>query len=413
MSNKQRIAEFIATLVETRVKMTLAAFFVAIHAKFYSNYDISFMEYFLELTEHEGEFVVLHEKLIEYGIMTSCRSSNVKTKLDALGLIEDEDFSLLLDIQQQWEGSRGAKHVNIYMLTPEAFKTCLMRARRYPNQTVDPTAYSKYYLLLEKIHKFYTDYEKLLIAKELEDNKKELVETQQKLEEAEFIRAYEEDVYKRLVINNIPIEPTEVLYIATSKPYANTNFFKVGGTQSVKHLSGRLSTYNTGLVQKDEFFYTNTYLVCNFREMEKRTESLLYRFRDKKTKEIYVIHYDDLVYVIEYIISHANDEIEEINRKLDVFIRNLNLKTRKPAIVKPIAIPQISIQEEIPDEVTHIHPKYTEIENHVISLNPDTRIVNAKDIFDFLKIKTGRRGLYPILAEIMAIHLPQAKMVKY
>jgi len=36
------------------------------------------------------------------------------------------------------------------MLTPEAFKNCLMRARKYPNQKVDPKVYSRYYLLLEK-----------------------------------------------------------------------------------------------------------------------------------------------------------------------------------------------------------------------------------------------------------------------
>jgi hypothetical protein len=27
---------------------------------------------------------------------------------------------------------------NLYMLTPEAFKTCLLRARRRPKQQVDP-----------------------------------------------------------------------------------------------------------------------------------------------------------------------------------------------------------------------------------------------------------------------------------
>jgi len=52
------------------------------------------MKYFLELTEHEGNFVVHHEKLVEYGIMSSKRSSHVKVKLDALELIEDIDYSL-------------------------------------------------------------------------------------------------------------------------------------------------------------------------------------------------------------------------------------------------------------------------------------------------------------------------------
>ena len=46
--------------------------------------------------------------------MTSERSSNMKQKLDALELVEDVDFSLLLDVQQQWEGSRGIKHTKVY-----------------------------------------------------------------------------------------------------------------------------------------------------------------------------------------------------------------------------------------------------------------------------------------------------------
>ena len=52
------------------------------------------MKYFLELTEHEGNFVVHHEKLVEYGIMSSKRSFHVKEKLDALELVENEDYSL-------------------------------------------------------------------------------------------------------------------------------------------------------------------------------------------------------------------------------------------------------------------------------------------------------------------------------
>ena len=139
--------EFIKSLVDSKTKITLKDFFKTIHDKFYTKQDISFMEYFLELTEHEGEFYVHHEKLIEYGVMSSKRSSAVKEKLDALELVEDIDYSLLQDILQQWEGSRGIKHINIYKLTPEAFKKCLMRSRKYPNQTVDPVVYCDYYFL--------------------------------------------------------------------------------------------------------------------------------------------------------------------------------------------------------------------------------------------------------------------------
>ena len=79
--------QYIQNLIETGNKLSLEDFFKNVHQKFYSDYDISFMKYFLELTEYEGEFIVHHSKLIEYGIVTSNRSSDIKEKLDNLRLV--------------------------------------------------------------------------------------------------------------------------------------------------------------------------------------------------------------------------------------------------------------------------------------------------------------------------------------
>ncbi len=99
-----------------------------VHRMFYNHVDISFKDYFMEIVDQEGEFVVHHSKLIEYGIVTSERSSNIKQKLDALGMVEGVDFTLL-DVQQRNNG-RGSNIVKSYMLTPGSFKKCLMRAQR-------------------------------------------------------------------------------------------------------------------------------------------------------------------------------------------------------------------------------------------------------------------------------------------
>ena len=55
MSTQQ---EYIQNLIQNENKLSLEEFFKDIHSKFYSNYDISFMTYFLELTEQEGKFIV-------------------------------------------------------------------------------------------------------------------------------------------------------------------------------------------------------------------------------------------------------------------------------------------------------------------------------------------------------------------
>ena len=81
-------------------------------------------------------------------------------------LIEDIDYRLL-DVQQPVpQGGYSTKKVyrrgapaTSWMLTPEAFKKCLMRAQRRPKQKVDPKVYSRYYLLLERTYKLYTDYQ--------------------------------------------------------------------------------------------------------------------------------------------------------------------------------------------------------------------------------------------------------------
>ncbi len=115
-------------LANDLTKITLTDFFQSIHQQYYSDQDISFMEYFLELAEHEDEFMVPHSKLVEYGIMTSTRSSSVLDKLTALGLENEVDYQLQ-DVLQQSETSRGIKKSIHYILTPEAFKKCLMRAQ--------------------------------------------------------------------------------------------------------------------------------------------------------------------------------------------------------------------------------------------------------------------------------------------
>ena len=49
-----------------------------------------------------------------------------------------------------------------------------MRAQRRPRQKVDPVIYCDYYLLLEKTHKLYTDYEKQLLSIQLEQKAHQL-----------------------------------------------------------------------------------------------------------------------------------------------------------------------------------------------------------------------------------------------
>jgi len=156
VGNYQDAKQYALQLADSLTKIDLMEFFKNAHDQFYPEMDVSFMEYFLEIVDRDGEFVVPHTKLGEYGIMTSTQSSNVKDKLNNLGLVEQQDY-LLTDVHERLQS--GTKYSKRYTLTPKAFKKCLMRAQRRANQPIDPVIYVDYYLLLEDMVKLYGEYQ--------------------------------------------------------------------------------------------------------------------------------------------------------------------------------------------------------------------------------------------------------------
>jgi hypothetical protein len=149
--------EFAITRGNQQHHFTLSQFMDEVHQMFYSHVDIrsfaacniSFKDYFMELVDQEGEFVVHHSKLVEYGIVTSERSSNIKKKLGELDMVEGVDFELLRTEQPVKQGGYVTK--KSYILTPESFKKCLMRSRRYTGQDVDPAIYYRYFLSVDSV----------------------------------------------------------------------------------------------------------------------------------------------------------------------------------------------------------------------------------------------------------------------
>ena len=406
MSTQQ---EYIQNLIQNETKLNLEDFFKSVHQKFYSNYDISFMTYFLELTTQEGEFVVHHEKLIEYGIVTSNRSSTIKEKLDALELVENEDYNLQ-DILQVRK-NRGDVIKKVYMLTPEAFKNCLLRARKYPKQKVDPKVYSRYYLLLEKIYKLYTDYEKKLLNKQLEQKDQIIIQKEAQIEEQ---RQYTLELREGLLENIPELEKTQIVYIATSHIYAKRNLFKVGGIEHEKLIVPRIRHYNTGRPAGDDYFYTNIYNVNDYREVESRLKKLVGSFRDRREREMYRLCYDNLTHILEYIIDHFNDEVDEVNRALETFINKLNRRGKSVPVVPLIVAavyqhekPDVVLTSDTPDGLLKKMAEYIE------NLDKNVKVVKAKDVFDKIGLKKDRRSNYPMLQEIIKEKLPDAKMVKF
>jgi KilA-N domain/T5orf172 domain len=111
---------------------------------------------------------------------------------------------------------------------------------------------------------------------------------------------------------------TQVIYLASSKAYQAQNRYKIGGCTTMRTLKSRFSQYNTGRPTDDAFFCTHMWSVHSFTMIEKIAKVVLDEYRDHRT-EMYHIHGNALVQVLEFIIQNAGESNEWFNENFKVF----------------------------------------------------------------------------------------------
>ena len=152
MSQYNNINEFNNDLSKKLINLKLNEYFKEIHAKFYYNIEIDFMDYFLELITKKDEICIKHQKLIEFGIIKNTKdSSHIKDCILKFNAKENIDFECFAP-----EGSgakqRGGHNKKEYKLTPKLFKLCLIRS-------IKENKYANYYLILEECYYYYQEYQ--------------------------------------------------------------------------------------------------------------------------------------------------------------------------------------------------------------------------------------------------------------
>ena len=154
MSQFNTITEFNIYLSNKLRNIKLNDYFKEIQNIFYSELDISFMDYFLELINNKNKFIVDHVKLQEFGVLTNIETSIIKRRLESLDMIENEDYLLYNVVQSRLTNQHGGSNGNKkeYKLSPKAFKLCLMRSK-------NSKKYAEYYLLLEECFYYYQEYQ--------------------------------------------------------------------------------------------------------------------------------------------------------------------------------------------------------------------------------------------------------------
>ena len=282
------------------------------------------------------------------------------------------------------------------IMEPDNFKEAIMSLTTKRSKEI-----RKYYLYLEKLVQLYGAYT-----------------TQFKLKQGQKENDELKDhilLLKDLLIDDQKREKTQVIYIATSRNYARQNRFKPGGVEGVEKLAGRFSTYNSRSAAGDEWYYSDTFLVADYRQIESRLKDLLGRFRDKKGKEIYILHYTNMRYIIEYLCNHYNDEVDDVNSKLTDFISNLNSHHLRPVVPPPYQVTYANIttlKEDGTTSNTTLQAKTQEdfanqLKEYISNLDETTTQITKKKVFDDLNIKKDRIGKFPLLRTILAQLRPE------
>jgi hypothetical protein len=251
------------------------------------------------------------------------------------------------------------------------------------------------------------------LKKELKGTKEKLKDTEEELEDTKEHAL----ILQEMMVKDDPVTRTQVIYIATTELYAKNNNFKSGGVDETNKLKSRLSTYNTGRVKDDLFYYSDIFMVSNYHIIEAQLKNLLGRFRDKKEKEMYRLHYTDMRYIVDYLCKRDGEDVEEVNSKLTQFIANLNKRNLRPIVPPPNTTYLTSVThlqaDGTVDTVTIQSDSFEEaVKEYIRTLDPNTTIILKKKIFDDLKVRKNRTSMFPILEHILGQLRPEIVLLK-
>lgn len=164
----------------------------------------------------------------------------------------------------------------------------------------------------------------------------------------------------------------QCVYIATTRQYASENIFKIGGCSSYNLLKKRLATYNTGRPVEDLLYYTKLFKCHNYKHVENRVKEILCDYRNKKDKEMYVLHYDCLEQIITLIIENYNNETEHLNNIIKGILQSV-IKT--PVIPEPLQLDRVEIKR---------YKDGDEVEEKIVNLEHLNEIAQEKYIKNML-----------------------------
>jgi hypothetical protein len=107
----------------------------------------------------------------------------------------------------------------------------------------------------------------------------------------------------------VKIVPHQYIYIATTNRYSQNNQYKVGSTSD---LTRRIRGYQTGRPKDDRYFYTDSFKCYNAVSLERKIGNALAEWKDCKNSEMYMIDYNLLKKVVEFVCSNNDISTDEL-----------------------------------------------------------------------------------------------------
>ena len=315
------------------------------------------------------------------------RLENKKNKQDYLNILKenfdiDIDYKLLFanqfkEFSKSYKLTLRNEYINDHnkvkhlIVSPDCFKQSLMLLR-----TKKATEIKKYYIELEKIFKFYLEYQNKYRELELENKNQELKEKEniinEQKEELDNLINIQQKTVKEL-------KKDEYVYIATNKLNSKNNVFKIGKTIS---LNGRLSNFNVNSLLDNEFYYTFLTKCNNSKMLECLIHNFLSPFVYKN--ELFQLHYKPLSNIVKEISIQYDIMTNMVNNYINEnYINDLNLKPIVPEKFEhsDYNLEDNNLIKNIIDKEEDKNIKYKYTESQIETINIE------KNIYEYNNIK--------------------------
>lgn len=353
-------------------------------------YNTIFLDKFWQ-SINDDMWIYIDDNMLKYiGYM---RSEYKKNKHDYLNILK-ENFEIEIDykvlfLKEFGEFSKCQKlalenviinehnKVKHLIVSPDCFKQSLMLLKTAKSKEI-----KKYYIELEKVFKFYLEYQNEYRKKELE-NKDNIIN---ELKNDNILKS-------NFCFQNLKLNREEYIYIASTNKYMNSNIYKIGKTINFQT---RIHTYQTGRFGDDKYHYLYIFKCHNSSILEQYILNKLkiFRYIDKDSKihkELFQIDYNILLNLIKRTEEFENYIISKLNISFDNHMNNI-YTDNKPEIITDIVEFLNKKENEYCNKYNYDNPDYINSENIKTNYNiycnePNRSKLTNEDIEDKLNNK--------------------------